>query len=437
MSSRAAAPRGGDLPLYQLLELLPSLRVLAPLREALLARSSSDESRWGDGREYATLDERLLDANRIARVVADAARAEARAASRLFEDVGRALEARAHGRVRDAAAILRDSAVVLAGEERFYEAAALLEVALKELRTVGDAELEADVTRRLGMASWRVGRLDRAAEMYRRAAKLSRQIGDSVAEVRAFQGLGDVRAAQGRWREAEEHNRTGLERCAADDPLHRGQIFNNLSQIHRRLGDLEEARRWQHRAEAVWEILDVPAERVVACNNAGLLELEAGAIEAARERLLAGLTLANGDLQRCVLLVNLAEVALRAGKLDDAEHLGREAEEFAILAGAVDILVEAYTVLGGAGRGRGDPNCVAFFEKALDLARDGRFPLPQARAHVEYGRYRHALGDDEEAVAHLDRARSILLSTDAARERAEVEELLRSLAGVGTAGEGG
>jgi tetratricopeptide (TPR) repeat protein len=352
--------------------------------------------------------------------VEGAARAEARAVARLFQDVGHALEARAQGRTQDAAATLRDAAMVLAGEERHYEAAALLEVALRELASVGDAALEADVARRLGKACWRLGRLERGAELYHRAWTLFRQLGDRASEVISLQGLGNVRAAQGRWRAAEAEYRLALERCADDDDLRRGQIYNNLSQGSRRLGALDEARAWQRKAEAVWAVLAIPAERVIAQNNAGLLHLAAGDTEQAREALQAALAIATSDLERAVLLVNLGHVALRSARTEDAKHLARESEEFAILAGAADILIEAYTILGCAGREGGEANCVAFFEKALDLARESRLPLAEARGHLEYGRYRRAVGDDEEATAHFRLALAIFETTDDAPGRADV-----------------
>jgi hypothetical protein len=92
-----------------------------------------------------------------------------------------------------------------------------------------------------------------------------------------------------------------------------------------------------------------------------------------------GLGIAQNDNQRAVLLTNLGEVALQGGHPDEAEHLAREAEQFAILSGAVDTLIEAYIVLGCAARNRADGRCVVFFEKALDLARDRGFLVAEAR----------------------------------------------------------
>lgn len=419
---------GGALPLYELLGLLPEIRALAPLREALLAVSTSDEAhRWARGRGYETLDERVLDAERIGRAVRAAAREEAEATDRLFTSVGRALEHRARGHPREAVEVLLEAGVALSDAERFYEARALLEVALRELAGFGDAPLEAETTRRLAKACWRIGALDRAAHLYQRAAELLFQLGRRNDRIVALQGLGNVRAAQGRWDEAEASHRAALDLCAEEEHLLRGQVFNNMSQVTRRRGALHDAREWQERAEAVWSELDVPAERLVAHNNRGLLHLQAGELEEAREALLQGLGVATQDLQRAVLLTNLAQVALRAGRPGDAEHLAREAEAFAIFAGATDVLIEAYTVLGCAGRDGEDPNCVAFFEKALELAADGRFPLAQARAHLEYARYRAGEGDPEEAAAHLRRALEICDATGDTPERRQVLAALEEL----------
>lgn len=397
------------------------MRALKPLREALLAASSSDEAnRWDRGRGYDTLDARVLKADRILQISSSVAREEAGTVKWLFRSVGGALEARARGETREAVLVLLETATSLGNEERHYEAAAILEVALRGLSSVGDAALEADLCRRLGRASWRIGRLDRAVDLYRRAREIFFQLGDRKSEIVVLQGLGNVKANQGCWREAERCYRHALDRCEPGDAHLKGQLFNNLSQVSRRRGELEEAREWQKMAEEVWGGVDAPAERLISLNNRGLLHLEEGELDGARSTLLDGLKIAAHDLQRAALLTNLGHVALRAGRFEEAEQLAREAEEFAILAGAVDILIEAYTVLGCARARQGEPNCVALFEKALDLARDGRYPIARAKAHLEYGRFRRSLGDEEEAVAHFRTALSIYESTGEVRERAEV-----------------
>lgn len=404
------------LPLYELLRLLPDLRALSPLREALLAASSSDAAtRWDRGSGYATLDARVLSPSRIARAVRAIAAEEAEAVKEVLSNVGRALAARAEGRVGDGVRVLMDTAATLAGRNRHYEAAALLEVAHREATPLGDATLEADLTLRLGEASYGIGRLDRAADLMRRAVELFSQMGERDSEVVALRGLGSVRAAQGRWREAEEHQKAALARCAERADVTRGRVFNNLSEVARSRGELDQAWEWHRQAEAIWSTVDSRADRLMAHRNAALLHLYAGAVEDARRSLLEGLTIASRESERALLLTDLARVALRTRRDEEAEHLAREAEEFAILAFAPDLLIEVYTVLGCAFRNRGDAQCVAFFEKALELARDGSFPLPRAKVHLEYGRYRSLVGDEEEARAHLQCALTIYDETGGSR----------------------
>lgn len=421
MSGRAGSA-DGELQVRELLDLLPSLRLLVPLRERLLSASQRQATAaWDREQGYATLDRRVLAGPRLDEVLDEAVRRETAQLRALMEGVGTCLRARARGDRRGAVTALRDGAADLAEAGRHFEAAALLEVAVGEVARVEDRALEADVVRRLARSSWRSHRLERAAELYLRAGALFGQLGDVANRIVALQGLGNVRAAQGRWDQAEARHREALDLCGDHDGLLRGQIYNNLSQVTRRRGRLDEARSWQSRAEATWQAIDAPVDEVVALNNAGLLCLAEGSLDDARTALHRGLSRATDDHQRAALLVNLAQVEVRAGDGEKARGIAREAEEFSLVVGATDLLIEAYTVLGVVARERGDDACVAFFEKALELASGDRFRLGRAAAHREYARYRRDIGDQEEAAAHLARARAIFADLDAAPELRELD----------------
>lgn len=399
---------GEEISLRRLLGLLPRLRTVAPLREAFLAASQLDAARrWDRAHSYSTLDNRVLDRATVREVAERVAEEEARYFQAMLLGVGRALDARTRGSSEGAVEALQETAARLIDLERHFEAAALLEVALDEAEELPDRRLRGRVHRALGKACWLLGRLDRAAELYARARNLFREAGERSREVVALQGLGNVRAAQGRWEAAEARYLEGLELTGGDRELLRGQLFNNLSQVTRKQGRLREAGEWQERAEEVWSRLDAPDDRVVAFNNAGLLALAHGDLDEARQCLLDGLVQARTDLQRTALLTHLARVELESGEIGQAEGVAREAEEFAILCGATDYLVEIYTILGRIFRERGDDQGVGFFEKALELDPEARFPLARAEAHLEYGRLRREMGDEDEARAHLERAREI------------------------------
>ena len=69
-----------------------------------------------------------------------------------------------------------------------------------------------------------------------------------------------------------------------------------------------------------------------------------------------------------------------------------------------------------------------FFEKAIELCQ-GASPHPRLEAEVyrEYARFRQAMGDEEEAVAYLSRAREILETSGDGALLAKVDSELREI----------
>lgn len=413
--------------LRALVELVPDLRMMAPVRKALMEASHArDGNEWSRARSYATLDGRVLDPAALERAVREISQAEAVRTRRTLEAVGRALVSLAERDVAAGVDELVREARELMESERHDEAAAFLDVALGELARSESPRREALVRRLLAKACWRLGRLDRAASLYARAADRFRELGDPAGEIVCFQGLGNVRAAQGRWGQAEQAHREALARCGSgeSDHVRRAQTYNNLSQVARRRGKLDEAASWQRRAEEAWRTMDASRDRVVAYNNAGLLHLARENLEEARQSFLDGLARAKRDRDRSALLLNLARAEYELGGLGKAESVAREAEELGVLAGADDLLIEIYGLLGMIFRERDDANAVVLFEKALELARETSYSLLRARTHLEYGRFRRRAGDEVEARAHFVEARDIAAGLGAEVELAEIREEL-------------
>ena len=97
---------------------------------------------------------------------------------------------------------------------------------------------------------------------------------------------------------------------------------------------------------------------------------------------------------------------------------------FAPVSGSPRALAEIYTRLGKISRLRSDLNGVTFFEKALEICRERRYPLTEANAYLEYGIFRRTLGDMEEARSYLERARQLCADIGAAQlERVASEQL--------------
>jgi tetratricopeptide (TPR) repeat protein len=151
--------------------------------------------------------------------------------------------------------------------------------------------------------------------------------------------------------------------------------------------------------------------------NRGDLEMAEGILHQA-------LTAAHSEFERAMVLDNLAELFIRRGNLSEAEALARSAEEAALRAGSPRALAEIYIRLGKVFRLRSDANGVTFFEKALEICRQRRYPHTEANAYLEYGLFRRLHGDIEEARIYFERARHLFADIGAARLQRVAEDQL-------------
>ncbi|HEY0303493.1 MAG TPA: tetratricopeptide repeat protein, partial [Longimicrobiales bacterium] len=139
------------------------------------------------------------------------------------------------------------------------------------------------------------------------------------------------------------------------------------------------------------------------------------------------LSTAQSEFERAMVLDNLAELFIRQGNLSEAEALARSAEEAALRGGSPRALAEIYTRLGKIFRLRGDANGVTFFEKAVEICRQRRYPHSEANAYLEYGLFRRLHGDNEEARTYLERAVQLFGAVGAARLQRVAEDQLAQL----------
>jgi predicted ATPase len=205
-----------------------------------------------------------------------------------------------------------------------------------------DARLHALVARSLGMVSIEQGDYARATAAHERAASLFRSIGDADMEARSLANIGTAAIYLDEHDRARELFTAALERARTLDDEYRRDwqeqlVVNSLGHLEYLDGRLREAARWFERSLAICERIDDVEGAATATMNLGLVALRLGRLDDAESRLRGGLRLAE-ELQRpqptamCVLC--LAAVAGRRGDL----------ERSARLLGAADAMFEDYGV---------------------------------------------------------------------------------------------
>ena len=421
---QAAEAQASEVTLDRLLGALPQQADLVPLREALLRASSADAARaWSRASSYATFDKRVLPADALRNVVAAAARAAHARIDALYDAIAEVLDFAARGDDVSAASRLIAIGEAAEAEDSMQSAVSYYEVAAVVSETLADRRVRVLALRRLARVSLTLGQIDEATNYYRNSCEQAQASADVEGQVIGLIGLGNVLIYQGRWAEAEQQYEQALSMTGDSFARMRGQIAINLATVQRERGQLDEAAAQLGQATELWAELHAN-DHSVWYNNRGLLSLARGEVDSAEAIFRQALETAGSDFDRAMVLDNLAELYVRQGRLSDAEAFARSAEEVALRAGSPRALAEIYMRLGKISRLRSDLNGVTFFEKALEICRERRYPLTEANAYLEYGIFRRTLGDTEEARSYLERARQLCAGIGAVQlERVAADQL--------------
>ena len=110
-----------------------------------------------------------------------------------------------------------------------------------ELAPAGDHAARATGAALLALAYWGNGDLDAAHDTFASALASMRSAGAELDAIRGEFVLGDIRAAQGRLREAVRIYEAGIELANAHKHAEADELYLGLSEVHRERGELERA----------------------------------------------------------------------------------------------------------------------------------------------------------------------------------------------------
>jgi LuxR family maltose regulon positive regulatory protein len=110
-----------------------------------------------------------------------------------------------------------------------------------KLAPAGDHAARATGAALLALAHWGNGELDAAHETFASALASMRSAGAELDAIRGEFVLGDIRAAQGRLREAVRSYEAGIELANVHKQAEGDELYLGLSEVHRERGELEKA----------------------------------------------------------------------------------------------------------------------------------------------------------------------------------------------------
>jgi len=388
------------------------------------------ERRWAGSESMVTVDKRVVDTTALESVLRDV---EDVARASITEMIDRYREIFQAHLVGDDASVARS--ILLLGEETQVrgiarDARLFYETALRLALPLVDKAPQILALRRLARLERDQGRLHRAYDLYTRSGDLARDSGDAQGEVVATIGQATVLMYQGHWAEAEAHLRKALgqmEQSSPDDLiLQRGHVANNLGMVLTRQARFTEAEEWLEQAMKFWTRVDSPNDCGVCHHNLGALRLNQGRRDEARAILQGALALRISSALAALITTDLAQACAEDGMVSKAEEWGRIAEEYALRSRSPYYLGHMYRGLGVIAHSRGAEG-VTFFEKALEIARETDLPLLEGETLVDYAPLRADMGQTEEAIDYLDRARAIFTSLGASGELQRLAHVARKI----------
>ncbi len=430
-------PASQRVPVEEILRVLPDGEMFQLLREQILAHSSVDPlKQWASSSAYLTYDKRILTSEGVAVAVEAAFAAGEQLYRELFTGYRAVVDAAA---LRDAPRVVRglvELGEIFEKRQRRGHARACYEKALELSESLSESAPHLLALRRMGRLSRSFGELDRAFHLYQNAYNLARDSSDPREASAAATGMGNVKVDQGKWVQAEQHYVTArLHAEEAGDDLQLGQLWNNLSVVHRRMGDLDGATGFSEQAIRLFERLEHGGELSRCYNNLGLTQVEQREFTRALASFEKAMACADNPFVLAAIRGNFCELYLRQERYLLAEEQARLGEEIALRHGFNLILANLYRLLGTLSRLRRDENGVTFFEKALEITRQYHYLHAQAEVHVEYAIFRQTLGEPGEAEGHLEKALALYRHLDAKNDVKRLQELLQNLspdAGFGT-----
>lgn len=341
-------------------------------------------------------------------------------------------DARARGRVGDAARIACSLAGFLVEECHWRDARRVLEPAVDHWAGTPDRGTLCHALLHLSGAHARTARYPQAAAAGERALELAREIGDTGAEAEILRDLGTLHWHLGDHRTALTRFQDSFAIVArTDDPLGLAGLHNNMAVSLLFLGD--HARALEHFRKSLAGFTDAGqhAARGKTLNNIGDLQMRTGDVDSALrsfEESLALLEHSGNRYDRATVRCSLADALTEAGDITAALPLYEEAlTEFRTL-GDRKSQADILTGLGESHRRINDPeNAVRHLLEALDISRAIGAAHQEIRALHGLGRIHLETGRTDSAEEYLRSAVSLAERTQDADEKAAAEQTLATL----------
>lgn len=300
---------------------------------------------------------------------------------------------------------------------RLREASEQYDAAASRARVAGEASLEAEALRRLGVAHHRRGEgPDQGRGLCRKSHDVAMAAGLPIAAAEALNCLAGFELETAEYESARSLFSAALKLGGSNARL-RGRIEQNLGVLANIRGDLVEALAHYHGALSAFEASEDRQGMALVYHNLGMISADRRQWEDADRyyRRSSELAAILGDVQlRGLCLLNHTEVLLARQQYASARQSAEAALQVFDELGSADGKAAAYRFLGMLYRETGEPVLAeARLRGSIEMARDGAFPLEEAESLRELALLFQQTGRNQDSLRSLDHAHRLFRRLEA------------------------
>ncbi len=365
----------------------------------VLATRARDLAQMGEDRENLLLAETLLGMLAFRRGEYVAAEQKLAAAEALSRELGKPGET---------ARILMEIAGAQQRLGRLHEALSNLRSALSQYKSLSDAQGIASCLASIGNTHFLMGEYDDALSHYRKALRINGESGDVNGMISVNYSIGNILLQIGLYPSARKYFEASISLSRTFDlPGQTAQNKSGLAFLDLVEGRLGSALRQFGESLEQYQAIGARSGALWAGDGIGVAYTRLNQFERARETFyeIARDVEETGEIRVYAdVLINLAELELRAGEMEKAEDFARRSLAQARKGSLKDFETSFHQVMGEIALAGNDlDGAEAEFASALEAARSMRIESSAAEAEVSLAKVLLAKGRPEDALESAEK----------------------------------
>jgi putative nucleotidyltransferase with HDIG domain len=327
----------------------------------------------------------------------------------------------------------REKGKALAAQGRYEAAINEYQKILKHCRDFPQLSIKAETFTQIGQLLAKQADHDRALGYLQRAIGAYRRLNDKKGICRALRNLGVVYVELGEFEEAElnYHEAIEIARESGEEILY-ADLINNLGAIMNMKGNWRRALDLYRESLKIYHAHEQTRKSAYTENNLAITLAEQNLKEEAFDYFIKAYSTAKSIQDASLTLIvniNLADMYLKKGDLDNARDHCHKAEKYLIESKRSNgHLVETKKIAGKIAMHEDRPaEALVHFNRAIEISRKIGAQFLEAEVLLERGILHHSMEKNIDALTDLEASYHIYTSVKAEGKREQTEEVINSI----------